>query len=215
MAPEQLTLGGAPGPLTDLWSLGACAFAAMTARIPFEGEVLGDIVLKVCASPLPVPSQLNPDVPSGFDTWFARACSRDPQKRFQSATELAESLANVCGTGRVKTASPRREPRAVRAQEERDPLESIPIPNPRHVAEDGDARGARARRDDDGRRGGRARRTASGFRRTRPWPRRGRATRAGRRQLAEISSAVRSTVRRRPCRRGSFAKRTRGCAAPA
>src|SRR5262249_54967423 len=46
MAPEQLTVGGAPGPLTDLWSLGACAFAAMTARIPFEGSVLGDIVIK-------------------------------------------------------------------------------------------------------------------------------------------------------------------------
>ncbi len=105
MAPEQLTIGGAPTPLTDLWSLGACAFAAMTARIPFEGEVLGDIVLKVCASPLPVPSKLNPLVPPGFDAWFARACNRDTSKRFQSAAQLAESLANVCGTGRVRTAT--------------------------------------------------------------------------------------------------------------
>ena len=105
MAPEQLTVGGAPTPLTDLWSLGACAFASMTARIPFEGEVLGDIVLKVCAAPLPVPSKLNPLVPPGFDAWFARACNRDPAKRFQSAAELAESLANVCGTGRVHTAT--------------------------------------------------------------------------------------------------------------
>src|SRR5262249_45583091 len=43
MSPEQLTVGGAPGPRTDIWSLGACVFAAFTARIPFEGEVLGDI----------------------------------------------------------------------------------------------------------------------------------------------------------------------------
>src|SRR6202789_1970831 len=34
MAPEQLTVGGAPGPLTDLWSVGACTFAAMTGRLP-------------------------------------------------------------------------------------------------------------------------------------------------------------------------------------
>ncbi|HEY1956075.1 MAG TPA: serine/threonine-protein kinase [Polyangiaceae bacterium] len=105
MAPEQLTVGGAPTPLTDLWSLGACAFAAMIARIPFEGEVLGDIVLKVCAAPLPVPSKLNPGVPAGFDAWFARACNRDASKRFQTADELAEALANVCGTGRVRVAT--------------------------------------------------------------------------------------------------------------
>ena len=60
MSPEQLTVGGAPGPLTDIWSLGACAFTAMTARIPFEGEVLGDIVLKVCVATMLVPSEINP-----------------------------------------------------------------------------------------------------------------------------------------------------------
>ncbi len=107
MSPEQLTVGGAPGPLTDVWSLGACAFTAMTARIPFEGEVLGDIVLKVCAAPLPVPSKINPNVPAGFDAWFARACHRDPTKRFQSAEELSESLSNVCGTGRLRVATMR------------------------------------------------------------------------------------------------------------
>lgn len=103
MSPEQLTVGGAPGPLTDLWSLGACVFAALTARIPFEGEVLGDIVLKVCAAPLPVPSQLNPDVPPGFDAWFARACHHDPAKRFQSAKELAETLSSVCGNANPRS----------------------------------------------------------------------------------------------------------------
>ncbi|MEO7109497.1 MAG: serine/threonine-protein kinase [Polyangiaceae bacterium] len=105
MSPEQLTIGGAPGRLTDLWSLGACTFAAMLARIPFEGEVLGDIVLKVCAAPLPVPSKLNPDVPMGFDAWFAKACSRDPKKRFQTAKELSDALDNVCGVtrGRMQT----------------------------------------------------------------------------------------------------------------
>ena len=105
MAPEQLTVGGAPTPITDLWSLGACTYAAMVARIPFEGEVLGDIVLKVCASPIPVPSKINPNVPMGFDAWFARACHRDPTKRFQSAEELAEALANVCGAGRLRVAT--------------------------------------------------------------------------------------------------------------
>lgn len=102
MSPEQLTVGGVPNPLTDIWSLGACAFAAFTARIPFEGDVLGDIVLKVCVEPLPVPSKLVPDCPPGLDGWFARACHRDPTKRFQSAQEMADQLLGVCGAGSVR-----------------------------------------------------------------------------------------------------------------
>jgi serine/threonine-protein kinase len=105
MAPEQLTVGGAPGPLTDLWSLGACTFAALTGRLAFEGDVIGEIVLRVCASPMPVPSKVNPDLPVGFDAWFARACSRDPKRRFQTADELAQALAGVCGIGRLRMAT--------------------------------------------------------------------------------------------------------------
>jgi serine/threonine-protein kinase len=97
MSPEQLTVGGAPGPLTDIWSLGACAFTAMTAQIPFEGEVLGDIVLKVCVTKMLVPSELNPETPAGFDAWFFKACAREPEKRFQTANEMREALERVCG----------------------------------------------------------------------------------------------------------------------
>jgi serine/threonine protein kinase len=97
MSPEQLTVGGAPGPLTDIWSLGACAFTAMTAQIPFEGEVLGDIVLKVCVTKMLVPSELNPQTPAGFDGWFAKACAREPEKRFQTANDMREALERVCG----------------------------------------------------------------------------------------------------------------------
>ncbi|MBX3198560.1 MAG: serine/threonine protein kinase [Labilithrix sp.] len=105
MSPEQLTVGGNPNALTDIWSLGACAFAAFTARIPFEGEVLGDIVLKVCVEPLPVPSKFVPDVPPGLDAWFLRACHREPPKRFQSVDELSEQLVKVCGLGAVQVAT--------------------------------------------------------------------------------------------------------------
>jgi eukaryotic-like serine/threonine-protein kinase len=105
MSPEQLTVGGSPNALTDIWSLGACAFAAFTARIPFEGEVLGDIVLKVCVEPLPLPSRFVPDVPEGLDGWFARACHREATKRFQSVEELAEQLVMVCGLTSVRVAT--------------------------------------------------------------------------------------------------------------
>jgi len=105
MSPEQLTIGGNPNALTDIWSLGACAFAAFTARIPFEGEVLGDIVLKVCVEPLPMPSHFVAEVPPGLDAWFSRTCHREAAKRFQSVEELAEQLLKVCGLGPVQVAT--------------------------------------------------------------------------------------------------------------
>jgi eukaryotic-like serine/threonine-protein kinase len=105
MSPEQLTVGGTPNALTDIWSLGACAFAALTARIPFEGEVLGDIVLKVCVEPLPVPSQFVDGVPAGLDAWFLRACHREAPRRFQSVGELSDQFLKVCGLGAVQVAT--------------------------------------------------------------------------------------------------------------
>jgi len=135
MAPEQLTIGGAPDALTDLWSLGACTFAAMTARIPFEGEVLGDIVLKVCAAPLPVASSLNPALPRGFDDWFAKACNRDRAKRFQSAAELADALDLVCGVTQKQRSMTLDEENVQYALKPATPeamaaLEELDVPNP-------------------------------------------------------------------------------------
>jgi serine/threonine-protein kinase len=132
MAPEQLTMGGAPGPLTDLWSLGGCTFAALTGRIPFEGEVLGDIVLRVCAAPLPVPSSYNPRLPSGFDAWFARACARDPAKRFQTPDELAQALESVCGLTRIRMATLDEDQvqYVMRPKPNAEPIPTLPPPTP-------------------------------------------------------------------------------------
>ena len=83
----------------DLWALGVITYECLLGKVPFEGEVLGDLLLRICMDPLPVPSQrangpLPPAaVPAGFDAWFAKAVARDRTQRFQSAPELAGALA--------------------------------------------------------------------------------------------------------------------------
>jgi len=95
MSPEALA-GFAPvSPLSDVWALGACAFSALCGTIPFPGAALGDVVLRVCSAPLPVPTEHNPALPKAVDAWFARACARQPARRFQSAKALAEALRAV------------------------------------------------------------------------------------------------------------------------
>jgi len=92
MSPEALTASAPVSAASDIWSLGACAFAATCGRVPFEGDAIGDVVLKVCAAPLPVPSKLEPSLPKAFDAWFQKCCSRDVSARFKTAAEAADAL---------------------------------------------------------------------------------------------------------------------------
>jgi serine/threonine protein kinase len=92
MSPEALTATTPVSAASDIWSLGACAFAAACGRVPFDGDAIGDVVLKVCAAPLPVPSKLEPKLPKAFDAWFAKCCARKVSERFRSAAEAADAL---------------------------------------------------------------------------------------------------------------------------
>jgi serine/threonine-protein kinase len=58
-------------------------------------------LVKIIVSPIPVPSHHEPDVPPAFDRWWAKAASRDPDQRFQSAKEFAEALQVACGTSQM------------------------------------------------------------------------------------------------------------------
>jgi eukaryotic-like serine/threonine-protein kinase len=102
MSPEQARGLRSVDFRSDLWSVGVIVFRFMTGHLPFEGEAVGDVLVKLCTAPVPVPSHLVSDLPPGFDAWTARALAREPEGRFQSAADLAQSLAAVCGlTGPV------------------------------------------------------------------------------------------------------------------
>ena len=94
MSPEQAQ--GVPRLVdyrTDLyWALAVITFEALTGyQSEFDSEALGDLLLRICAEPMPVPSGgVRHAVPAGFDAWFAKAANRDPSQRFGTATEMAK-----------------------------------------------------------------------------------------------------------------------------
>lgn len=92
MSPEQAQGIKSVDSRSDLWSLAVIVFQAITARLPFESEALGDLLVKIIVSPIPRPSEYFPGVPPGFDAWWARASDRNPDGRFQTAKEFSEAL---------------------------------------------------------------------------------------------------------------------------
>ena len=82
---------------SDLWSLGVIAHKCVTGVLPFEGESVGDLLVKICTSPVPTPSVTVPGLPASFDAWFFRALEREPSRRFSRASELSDALAFAAG----------------------------------------------------------------------------------------------------------------------
>ena len=92
MSPEQVRGSRDVGPQADLWSLGVIFFRAVTGKVPFKGETVGDLLVRICSDPIPLPSRIAPDLTPQIDAFFARALARDRAQRFRSAIEMAAAF---------------------------------------------------------------------------------------------------------------------------
>jgi eukaryotic-like serine/threonine-protein kinase len=97
MSPEQAQGIKAVDQRSDLWALAVIVFQALTGRLPFESEALGDLLVRIIVAPVPMPSQFVSDLPATFERWWEKASQRDPALRFQSAREFGDSLAIAFG----------------------------------------------------------------------------------------------------------------------
>jgi len=97
MSPEQTRGTKTIDHRSDLWALGVITFQCIAGRLPFLSDNLGDLLFKIGTDPIPMPSQVAPDLPPGFDAWWTQASQRDPSLRFQTAKEFVDALAMAFG----------------------------------------------------------------------------------------------------------------------
>jgi serine/threonine-protein kinase len=92
MAPEQLLGKTSLDARTDVYSLGLILFELLALRPLHRGKATPEIIESTVIGLDPRPSLHLPDVGPDLDAICARAVTRDPDRRFASARELADAV---------------------------------------------------------------------------------------------------------------------------
>ena len=76
---------------SDVFSLGAIAYRALTGRTPFAAEELPGVLYKIVYEHAPVPSSYVVDIPKDIERVLAVALCKNPVNRFQSAEQFRDA----------------------------------------------------------------------------------------------------------------------------
>lgn len=88
MAPERFTTGSADA-RADVYALACVLHECLTGQSPYPGKSMEQVMAGHLTMDPPRPAALKPGVPPGFDPVIARGMAKDPDRRYQTATELA------------------------------------------------------------------------------------------------------------------------------
>jgi TonB family protein len=91
MAPEQM-MGEKVDGRADVFSLAAVAYELLTARAPFPGKTITEVVSRVVHGSHVPPRQADGRLPEGLNAVFASAFAPRPEDRFPRAVDFAAQM---------------------------------------------------------------------------------------------------------------------------
>lgn len=92
ISPEQARNPSEVDGRSDIWSLGATMFHALTGRPPFVGNSVAEVLAGVLHQPMPDPRSLMPGLSRGMSLVLRKCLSRDPNLRYRTPLELLKDL---------------------------------------------------------------------------------------------------------------------------
>jgi serine/threonine-protein kinase len=95
MSPERTRGGADVDSRSDIYSLGATAYALLTGRPPFEGNSLTDTIAKIRNAEPAKPKKFQLSIPDMFEGVVLRMLAKRPEDRFQTPAQLVTDLERV------------------------------------------------------------------------------------------------------------------------
>lgn len=90
MAPEQFEAGVQPEPTSDVYSLGATLYEALTGKVPYRGAV--HMLIKQKSAPVMPPRALDDRIHPDLESVCLKALSFRPTDRYHTAREFSDDL---------------------------------------------------------------------------------------------------------------------------
>lgn len=94
MSPEQLQGRPVTGS-SDLFSLAVTLYQLLTGQLPFRGDNMPSLMMKIAQEAHPRIRAQDPALPEGLDELFDRALAKEPAERYESGAALAVALRDV------------------------------------------------------------------------------------------------------------------------
>ena len=104
VAPEQAKGVRDLDARTDIYSFGVVLYELLVGRPPFVADTPYAVIHDHIFTPLPLPSELNPDLPEPAQRLLLRALAKEPDDRFQSVEALITALGTALESAPARSA---------------------------------------------------------------------------------------------------------------